>query len=103
MESDTVTDGSGLLGRDVRLELAPAATRDFGTSLLVNAGGAAAPVRRLDGAGPELWAAFASGRSIAEAAAAMADRTHAAPTEVEHVVRAFATELVAAGLAEPTC
>ena len=103
MEPDAPTDEPRLLPRDARLQLAAAATRTFGSSLLINAGGAVAPVRRLDGAGPELWAAFAGGRTIAEAAAAMAEQTNAALPDVERVVRTFATQLVDAGLAEPSC
>jgi hypothetical protein len=100
---ERVSDGVRLLPLDTRLQLVPAATRGFGASLLINVGGATAPVRRLDGAGPELWAAFAGGQTIAEAAIAMADRTNASLPEVERVVRTFATQLVGAGLAEPTC
>jgi hypothetical protein len=97
-----VTDPQALLDPDVRLALAPAATRRVGADLLVNHGGATEPVRRLDGVGPQLWAAFAAGSTIGEAAASMAERTGASPPDVERVVRTFATELVRAGLAEAT-
>lgn len=97
-----MSDAQGLLDRDVRLTLAPAATRRVGADLLVNHGGATGPVRRLDGVGPQLWAAFADDQTIAQAAASMTERTGASGPDVERVVRTFATELVRAGLAEAT-
>lgn len=90
------------LDRAVRLRLRPAASRRVGADLLVNVGGATASVQRINGAGPELWSAFAKGHTIAEAASALAEHTGSSSDEVERVVLAFATQLVQAGLAEPT-
>lgn len=102
MEADHVTGQSSAIDRAVRLQLKPAATRMVGAELFVNAGGSTAPVQRLGGAGPELWAEFAAGRTIAEAAATLVARTGASPSEVEAVVQAFAQQLLHAELAETT-
>jgi len=91
-----------ILGPSVRLRTEPAATRMFGRDLLVNAGGAEAPVQRIMGAGVDLWWAFSAGQSIGEATEQMAERTGVPAAEVQtHVVK-FATELVRVHLAEPT-
>lgn len=86
----------------VGLRLAPAASRMVGADLLVNVGGSTAFVQRIDGAGAELWSAFADGQTIAEASATLAERTGASPIEVRRVVFAFAAQLIQANLAEPT-
>ena len=52
-----------------RFRLVPAATRRLGSDLLVNVGGATAPVQRLMGTGPELWECFERGCTVAEAVA----------------------------------
>ena len=90
------------LGPSSRLEFRPAATRMIGADLLVNVGGATGLVQRLDGAGPEIWKAFAGGQTIAEAATTLADRAGTSPSQAVRIVHDFATELVRAGLAEPT-
>jgi len=74
--------------------LEPAATRTLGYGLLVNAGGAERPVEALVGTGPALYAAFAAGLTIAEAAADLATSTGQDTEEVEPHVIAFATQLV---------
>lgn len=86
----------------MRLRLEPAATRRLGADLLVNVGGATAPVHRLVGAGSELWWAFAAGLTLREAAAEVGAGTSASAAEVESQVLAFAAELVRVGLAELT-
>ena len=43
-----------VLDPSARLRIVPAATRMLGSDLLVNHGGATAPVQRLVGSGPEL-------------------------------------------------
>jgi Coenzyme PQQ synthesis protein D (PqqD) len=88
------------LDPSTRLRLAPAATRRLGSDLLVNAGGATAPVQRLMGTGAELWECFARGLSVGEAVTLLAQRT-GAPADVERNVVEFGTALVRAGLAEP--
>ena len=96
MESPRVLDPS------VRLRLMPAATRRLGADLLVNAGGADAPVHRLIGAGSDLWWAFAAGLTLREAATYVSDQANATPDEVQAHVVNFAADLVRVGLAEPT-
>jgi len=103
MDPALVTDDSQLIPRDGRLQLLPAATRRVGATLYVGRGGASEPVRRLDGAGPDLWAAFARGLTVAEAAAAVALHGSADLRDVERVVQIFATELVDSGLAVLAC
>jgi hypothetical protein len=88
------------IDRTTRLRLAPAATRLLGSDLLVNVGGATAPVQRLLGTGPELWECFARGFTVGEAAAHLAPR-EGAPADIEANVVAFGTSLVRARLAEP--
>jgi hypothetical protein len=88
------------IDRSTRFRLLPAATRVLGPDLLVNVGGATAPVQRLMGTGPELWHCFEQGFTIAEAAAHVADRD-GAPADIEANVVAFGTSLVRARLAEP--
>jgi Coenzyme PQQ synthesis protein D (PqqD) len=83
-----------------RLRLAPSATRRLGPDLLVNVGGATRPVERLTGTGPELWASFAAGITLGEAAARLAQRAGATLATVEPHVLEFAAALVDAGLAE---
>lgn len=96
MESPRILDPS------VRLRLMPAATRRLGADLLVNVGGAEAPVHRLVGAGSELWWAFAAGLTLGEAAKYVGEQTNVSRLEVEQHVVAFAADLVRVGLAEPT-
>ena len=74
--------------------LEPAATRTLVSGLLVSAGGAEGPVEALVGTGPELYAAFAAGLTIAEAAAGLAASTGREVGEVEPHVIAFAAQLV---------
>jgi hypothetical protein len=83
-----------------RIRLAPAATRALGADLLVNAGGATAPVERLSGNGPALWQAFGRGLTIEEAAVELAASTGVPVGEVEPHALAFAGALVRARLAE---
>lgn len=83
-----------------RVRLAPAATRMFGSDLLLSVGGATGPVKRLTGSGPELWRAFGQGDTIAEAAARVAARTGESPEELETHVAWFAAALVEEHLAE---
>jgi hypothetical protein len=89
------------LDPSTRLKLVPAATRMLGSDLLVNAGGAAAPVRRIEGTGPELWFAFERGLTIAEAAANISARASMSLQDIEAIVLQFATALVDADLAVP--
>ena len=89
------------LGLSDRLRLAPCATRRVGSDLLVSSGGASAPVERLTGNGPELWAYFSSGLTLADAAARLARRLQAEPSTVEPFVVEYAEALVRARLAEP--
>jgi hypothetical protein len=88
------------IGRSTRFRLAPAATRLLGADLLVNAGGANAPVQRLMGTGPELWECFSRGLTVGEAVDHLAARP-GAPADLEANVVAFGASLVSAGLAEP--
>jgi hypothetical protein len=90
------------LDPSLRLRVEPAATRRLGDDLLINSGGATAPVHRLVGAGSELWWAFAAGLSVREAAVYVGEGTSASLSDVEAQVAAFAAELVRVGLAEPT-
>jgi hypothetical protein len=87
-----------LPGDVVRLE--PAATRTLGAGLLVSAGGAERPVEALVGTGPDLYAAFAAGLTIAEAAASLAESTGSDIDEIEPHVIAFASQLVEKQLAK---
>lgn len=87
------------IDRSTRFRLAPAATRQLGSDLLVNAGGATASVQRLMGTGPELWECFARGFTVAEAVVQLAARD-GAPDDLEANVVAFGTSLVRAHLAE---
>jgi hypothetical protein len=96
MESPRVLDPS------MRLRVVPTATRRLGADLLVNARGAEGPVHRLVGAGRDLWWAFAAGLTLREAATYVGQHANASSSEVESQVAAFAGDLVAAGLAEPT-
>ena len=93
-------EGSRGLEPSDRLRLVPSATRRLGSDLLVSAGGAARPVERLTGSGPELWASFAAGLSVGEAADRLAQRTGAALTTVQPHVLEFADALIRTGLAE---
>lgn len=90
------------LSPSTRLVLRPAATRIVGDELFVSVGGAATPVRRLNGLAPMLWEAFARGRSIAEAAQDLANRAGASPSRTMPLVHDFAMELVRNDLAETT-
>ena len=94
MEAQRPIEGS------TRFKLAPAATRLLGSDLLVNVGGATAPVQRLMGTGPELWHCFARGLTVAEAAAHLST-LEGAPADAEADVVAFGTSLVRAHLAKP--
>lgn len=85
-----------------QLKLARAATRQLGADLLVNVGGASAPVERLSGNGPELWDAFRRGLTIHEAAVELARRTGVPAMDIEPHALAFADALVQASLAEPS-
>ena len=89
------------LDPSTRLKLVPAATRMLGSELLVNAGGAAAPVRRIEGTGPELWFAFERGLTIAEAATNISARANISVQDIEAIVLRFAAALVDADLAVP--
>jgi hypothetical protein len=95
-------DGSRTLQPSDRLRLVPSATRRLGPDLLVSVGGAARPVERLTGTGPELWGSIAAGLTLGEAAARLAKRTSATLASVQPHVLEFAEALVAAGLAERT-
>jgi len=79
-----------------------AATRRLGADLLVNAGGATAPVEKLSGNGPDLWDAFRRGMTIHEAAAELSRRTGVPLTDIEPHATAFVDALVRASLAEPS-
>jgi hypothetical protein len=94
-------DSPRVLDPSQRLRLMPAATRRLGADLLVNVGGAEAPVHRLVGAGSDLWWAFAAGLTIREAATYVGGQATTTPDEVESQVVAFALDLVRVGLAEP--
>jgi hypothetical protein len=98
--SDSTVEESQALEPSDRLHLVPSATRRLGPDLLVSAGGAARPVERLTGSGPELWGSFAAGLTLGEAAARLAQRTGAALATVEPHVLDFAESLIRAGLAE---
>ena len=89
------------LDPSTRLRLVPAATRMLGSDLLVNSGGATAPVRQLVGTGPELWFAFARGLTVAEAAAHISDCASVPVHEIEANVLSFATSLIELDLAVP--
>ena len=82
-----------------RLRIVPAATRMLGSDLLVNHGGATAPVQRLVGSGPDLWFAFGRGLSIAEAANEVLSQVGTVVPGVEDNVLRFAAALVETGLA----
>jgi hypothetical protein len=99
-DEGAVVVGSGGLEPSDRLRLAPSATRRLGSDLLVSAGGATRPVERLTGGGPELWAHFAAGLTVAEATALVAHRTGTHPDAVEPRVLKYAEALISAGLAE---
>ena len=88
------------VGLSTRFRIAPAATRALGSDLLVNVGGATAPVERLMGSGSELWHLFAAGCTVSEAAARLAAR-EGAPAGFEDTVLEFGASIVRAGLAEP--
>lgn len=90
------------LHRSVRIRILPSATRRCGPDLLVNAGGATAPVQRIGGAGPDLWNAFSEEMTIAEASAAIARLHDINPAEIEQLVQSFAKMLIGAGLATAT-
>ena len=96
MSDDTTT-----LDPSVRLRIAPAATRWVGNELLVNVGGATAPVHRLGGIGPYLWNEFVAGRTIGEVADSLQGATRAPAHKIEQVVRDFAAQLVDVDIAEP--
>jgi hypothetical protein len=58
-------------------------------------------VERLTGIGPELWACFGAGLTVAEAASRVAARTHTAPADtIQLHVLDYAEALIRAGLAE---
>ncbi len=88
------------LDPSARLRIVPAATRMLGSDLLVNHGGATAPVQRLVGSGPELWFALGRGLSIAEAARDVSSKVGVAVEGIEENVLRFAAALVDTGLAE---
>ena len=88
------------LDPSARLRVVPAATRMLGSDLLVNHGGAIAPVQRLVGSGPELWFAFGRGLSIADAANEVSSKLGMAVPGIEDSVLRFAAALVEAGLAD---
>jgi len=92
---------AGRLDASIRLRLAPAATRVVGDELLVNVGGATAPVQRLGGIGPYLWEEFAAGHSIGAVVERLRAVTDTPADRVERVVADFAASLVDADLAEP--
>jgi hypothetical protein len=89
----------GALDPSTRLRIVPTATRMLGSDLLVNIGGATAPVQRLVGSGPELWFAFRRGLSIHEATNEVASQVGVGVRVIEANVLRFATALVEAGLA----
>jgi hypothetical protein len=82
-----------------RIVLVPAATRQLGADLLISAFGAAGAVERLSGRGAELWRLLGEGLTLAEAAAALSERTGAPLDKVESRVIEFADTLMAAQLA----
>ncbi|HEX6418416.1 MAG TPA: hypothetical protein VFZ77_07960 [Acidimicrobiales bacterium] len=88
------------IGPTDRLRLRPCATRRLGTDLLVSIDGAAGPVERLTGLGPELWSYFGAGFTVAEAAARVAERAGTPAASVESHVLDYAEALVRAGMAE---
>jgi hypothetical protein len=88
------------LDPSARLRIVPAATRTFGSDLLINRGGATAPVQRLVGSGPELWFAFGRGLTITEAANEVSSKLGMVVPGIEDSVLRFAAALVEAGLAE---
>lgn len=83
-----------------RLLIRAAATRPIGEDLLVSAWGADGPIERLSGSGPHLWQSFRDGASVEEAADDVVSRTGRPVAQVEAEVRRFASELVAAELAD---
>ena len=87
------------LDPSARLRIVPAATRMLGSDLLVNIGGATAPVQRIVGSGPESWSAFEQGLSIAEATTEVSSQVGVAVPGIEANVLRFAAGLVEAGLA----
>ena len=89
-----------VLDPSARLRIVPAATRMLGSDLLVNHGGATAPVQRLVGSGPELWFAFVRGLSIEEAANEISSKVGIAVQGIEDHVLRFAAALVETGLAD---
>jgi hypothetical protein len=95
-----MSDDAFRLDASARLRVAPAATRLVGAELLVNTGGATAPVQRLGGIGPYLWQELASGRTIGELVDTLAEETGAPAERIHRVVVEFAARLVDADLAE---
>ena len=83
-----------------RLKVPPSATRALGPDLLVNVGGATAPVHRLTGTGPALWRCFDEGRTLGDATEQVSRETGTAVADLEPHVQRFATWLLEARLAE---
>ena len=82
-----------------RLRIPGTATRALGPDLLVNVGGATAPVHRLTGSGPALWRCFRDGSTLSDTTEQVAQDTGTTVDLEPYVVR-FATWLLDARLAE---